>query len=226
MLRRARAWASAEITRLLHAEVLDARAELETVVHSRVTELADGIDRDTREREQALSSSLDRVADALDAVAAQLAEQAHDHRASVAALELLVREVALAFVPPIASRASTVIGGTIDPETIDVSAIEPPTVDVVADRTEDAPVELAVGVVVEVRSRFQNRWVDGFEVVEVVVQGGVERYRLARHADHVQLPALFDAADLRPFDVVDEIVIEPDVDELITAQPDDPGSRR
>ena len=81
---------------------------------------------------------------------------------------------------------------------------------------------LGPGCIVEVRSRFQNRWVDGFEVVEIVEHDGIERYRLARHADHVQLPVLFDACDLRPLDVVDEIVIETEV----SAVPGDPGSHR
>ncbi|HEY1737264.1 MAG TPA: hypothetical protein VGI86_01060 [Acidimicrobiia bacterium] len=241
MFRRARAWASAEISRLLHAEVVDARAEMEHSMHARVNDLATGLDRDARAREQSLSESLDRVATALDAIAEQLAADARDHRASLAALEFVAREMALALIRPDGPVAATVLGGTIEPHTLDLTLDVPahpevqprdgmgPQAIAAPARRHDAEdhdgehnVELRPGCVVEVRSRFQNRWVDGFEVVEMVERDGVERYRLARHADHVQLPVLFDACDLRLLDVVDEIVIESEVSAVL----DDPGSRR
>jgi len=60
-------------------------------------------------------------------------------------------------------------------------------------------------------------------------------------ADHVRLPVLFDANDLRPLDVVAEIVIDPTSDDIdvdvyeaarngdgaaVSVEPDGPGSRR
>ncbi len=266
MLRRARAWASAEISRLLHTEIDGARTDLEASMHARVAQLADGIDHEARERERTLTESFDRVAASLDAIAVQLAEQARDHRASLAAIECLAREMTLALVAPAAAvttatvmrrtTTATVVGGTIDPQQIDPYAMDtraigtatfdPTVVDATADATAAnaadtgaEPLELDVGCIVEVRSRFQNRWVDGFEIVEILDDDGVTRYRLARRADHVHLPVLFDASDLRPLDVVGEIVIELDVDldlaegadaeidqPRVNRGPDDPGSRR
>jgi predicted transcriptional regulator len=240
VFRRARAWASTEISRLLHAEVVEARAEIETSVQARVDDLATGLDRDARAREQSLSESLDRVATALDAIAEQLAADARDHRASLAAVEFVAREMALAFIRPAGPGVATVLGGTIEPHTVDLTfdalahaevqprdgmgpqAIAAPT----GESRESDDIELRPGCIVEVRSRFQNRWVDGFEVVEIVERDGIEHYRLARHADHVQLPVLFDACDLRPLDVVGEIVIDAVAEDGVSAVLDDPGSRR
>ncbi len=230
MLRRARAWASAEISRLLQTEVAGARADLETSLHTRTAELAGAIEHSAREREQTIAASLDRVAGALDAIAAQLAAEARDHRAGLAAIEFVAREMALALIRPAATPSATpaaaVIGGTIEPRSLDLTidsvapADEGPRDGIGIQATAGAvggahhdgasdPITLHAGCIVEVRSRFQNRWVDGFEIVEVIERDGAERYRLARHADHMELPVLFDASDLRRFDTVDEIVIQP-----------------
>jgi hypothetical protein len=51
---------------------------------------------------------------------------------------------------------------------------------------------------VEVRSRFDGKWVSGFQVSETTDVGGEERYRLLRLSDGVVLPELFDVGELRP----------------------------
>jgi len=51
---------------------------------------------------------------------------------------------------------------------------------------------------VEVRSRFDGKWVGGFQVSETTDVGGEERYRLMRLSDGVVLPELFDVGDVRP----------------------------
>jgi hypothetical protein len=53
---------------------------------------------------------------------------------------------------------------------------------------------------VEVRCRFGDKWVDGFEICEIVRTGGRVRYRLRRLLDGCVLPELFNAADVRCFD--------------------------
>lgn len=53
------------------------------------------------------------------------------------------------------------------------------------------------GTRVEVRSRFDQRWARGFEVTDVVEEGGARRYRLRRRSDGSVLPVLFDADDVR-----------------------------
>jgi hypothetical protein len=52
---------------------------------------------------------------------------------------------------------------------------------------------------IEVRCRFGDRWVTGFEVCEVIRVDGVARYRLRRRSDGSVIPTLFDEKDLRFF---------------------------
>jgi len=52
---------------------------------------------------------------------------------------------------------------------------------------------------VEVRCRFGDRWVTGFEVCEVIRFDDETRYRLRRRSDGSVLPTLFDEKDLRFF---------------------------
>ncbi len=51
--------------------------------------------------------------------------------------------------------------------------------------------------VVEVRCRFGGRWVDGFEVCDMIDEGGQPRYRLRRQSDGSVLPRSFGADELR-----------------------------
>jgi hypothetical protein len=223
LLRRARARVTEELRRLVRPEIEGARAEIDATVRDSVGSLEAELGRAHEQQSDAVAASLDRIAAALDNVATQLASQALEHRSTVVAVEFLLREMVLASTvtstlgAPSAQEPSAIIGGTIDPELID-----------------DAPA-LPAGCIVEVRSRFQNRWVDGFEIVDIVRADGVERYRLARHADHMMLPVLFDPNDLRPLDRVADIVIDDmdidddgstDADAAISLALDDPGNRR
>ncbi len=52
---------------------------------------------------------------------------------------------------------------------------------------------------VEVRCRFGDRWVTGFEVCEVIRLDDATRYRLRRRSDGSVIPTLFDEKDLRFF---------------------------
>lgn len=53
---------------------------------------------------------------------------------------------------------------------------------------------MRVGEQVEVHTRFNNSWVDGFEIAEVAVSG----YRVRRKSDGSLLPDLTSESDLRP----------------------------
>jgi hypothetical protein len=79
------------------------------------------------------------------------------------------------------------IGGT-------VNAVAPATIDL---REPDTPVE--------VKCRFGDRWVDGFEICEVLREGTSVRYRLRRRVDSVVLPELFDASDIRHVETFEEL---------------------
>jgi hypothetical protein len=62
---------------------------------------------------------------------------------------------------------------------------------------------------VEVRCRFGDNWVDGFEICEVInAELGVQ-YRLRRRVDGVVLPELFDAADIRHVETFEELTSTP-----------------
>jgi len=58
---------------------------------------------------------------------------------------------------------------------------------------------------VEVRGRFGDRWVDGFEICEVTTTHAGPRYRLRRHRDGAVLPELFDAASIRHVETFDQL---------------------
>ena len=60
-------------------------------------------------------------------------------------------------------------------------------------------------IAVEVRGRFGDRWVDGFEICEVMTTPDGPRYRLRRHRDGVVLPELFDATSIRHVETFDEL---------------------
>ena len=61
----------------------------------------------------------------------------------------------------------------------------------------------------EVRCRFGDRWVDGFEICEVLHDEFGIRYRLRRLVDDVVLPDLFDAADIRHVETFEELTSGP-----------------
>lgn len=57
---------------------------------------------------------------------------------------------------------------------------------------------LVPGTAVEVRSRFVERWVHGFEVAEVLEDPAGPRYRLLRSSDRTVLPEVFGLPEVRP----------------------------
>jgi hypothetical protein len=63
---------------------------------------------------------------------------------------------------------------------------------------------------VEVRCRFGERWVDGFEIFEVLHKETGIRYRLRRRIDGVVLPELFGAGDIRHVETFEELASTPD----------------
>ncbi len=60
-------------------------------------------------------------------------------------------------------------------------------------------------IAVEVRGKFGDRWVDGFEICEVMTTPAGPRYRLRRRRDGVVLPELFDATNIRHVETFEEL---------------------
>jgi hypothetical protein len=134
-----------------------------------------------------LASSLDRIADSIDRIAAQL-DAYHVERAQhLDAIEFLLREMVIGTVQP-TGASSVVLGGVVGP----VDAPGDDDISIIPDGTP-----LAVHCIVEVRSRFHDRWISGFTIAETVDEPGRLRYRLTRRSDGIPLPILFDACDVR-----------------------------
>jgi len=101
-------------------------------------------------------------------------------------------------VEPDAATVDTEIEIDLDAEEHGVDAGEPPTptpTPIPATAVRQVPPRDGV----EVRCRFGDRWVTGFEVCEVIRFDDETRYRLRRRSDGSVLPTLFDEKDLRFF---------------------------
>jgi hypothetical protein len=145
-------------------------------------------------RDAELMKGLDRIADSIERVAAQL-DSYHQERAEhLDAIEFLLREMVIGSVPSPANRP-VVLGGVIEREIDDGEREISLVVDDVALAVDE--VTLAIDAAVEVRSRFHDRWIGGFTIAETVNTPGRRRYRLTRRSDGIPLPILFDACDVR-----------------------------
>ncbi len=134
-----------------------------------------------------VAKSLERVAETIDRLAAQLDTQHTERTDHLDAIQFLLREMMLGGT---ATARPVVLGGRVDPD-----AVDDPTPDITL-VAEGFPLE--VDTPVEVRSRFHDRWICGFAVAEAIGGGsGSCRYRLTRRSDGIPLPILFDAHDVR-----------------------------
>jgi hypothetical protein len=93
-----------------------------------------------------------------------------------------------------ADAMERVIGGNVNPN--GASAIpEELTVSLVDDRpVDDGPMQAKL----QVQCRFGERWVDGFEILEVVQNQGGLRCAVQRCSDGYVLPTLLGPEDIRP----------------------------
>jgi hypothetical protein len=69
----------------------------------------------------------------------------------------------------------------------------------------EVPPATSIEIAVEVRGRFGDRWVDGFEICEVMTTPAGPRYRLRRNRDGVVLPELFDATSIRHVETFEQL---------------------
>jgi hypothetical protein len=140
---------------------------------------------------------LDVVTTMCDHVIEYIEADRAERRLMIEALTRLARSLGDAVAAPSASNSERVIGGSIPagPDMIDIRE-DPPVVEL-----GDRPVE--------VRCRFGDRWVDGFEICDIVNDSDGVRYRLRRRIDGVVLPELFDAADIRHVETFQQLTDTP-----------------
>jgi hypothetical protein len=107
-----------------------------------------------------------------------------------------------------------------------------PHVDLVgAERNPDDPAlatlaSAKIHIAVEVRGKFGDRWVDGFEICEVMTTPSGTRYKLRRQRDGVVLPELFDATNIRHIETPDEAKDEANDEAAGVASAGDPQTSR
>lgn len=176
-------------------------------------------------RDTELANVLRQVAQTCETLAERVQLDRIERSALVDAVSRLTTTLAIAGTLPAGPARTTVIGGTVDPDHSHLptgfpTVAEPDDqvrateIDLEAEEhgveTETGPpsVAMAPGTAihhipprdgVEVRCRFGDRWVTGFEVCEVIRFDDETRYRLRRRSDGSVLPTLFDEKDLRFF---------------------------
>ena len=133
-----------------------------------------------------LNAALERIAESIDGLAAQLDAYHVERVQHLDAIEFLLRELVIGSMQPTAAPP-VVLGGVVGPDALDGDDIE-----ILPDAGP-----LVVGAYVEVRSRFHDRWISGFSLAEIVDEPTRTRFRLTRRSDGIPLPILFDACDVR-----------------------------
>ena len=222
---RLRVWLRDELTRVVRSELTETSAALEHKLDTGLTELhqelaserATSLERDSA-HDATLAGAISQLADAINSLQHRLDADIDERALHLSSVEWLMRELIIGFPQPIdnpmqlgSDTSVTVLGGTIEIEAVG-------TADVVAssrdtDRALNASEEIdlreaerTVGMMVEVRSRFHDRWIRGFQIREIVDVQGLRRFRLTRISDHMALPVLFDSGDIRP------LPIQPDIE--------------
>jgi hypothetical protein len=194
------------------------------VVTSMCDHVIEYIEADRAERRQMMEmlTQLGRVITegSAAAVAAFTALSSAHANAQLDAPESVVRAVAAPVAEPVVHTPiptdteprERVIGGSMPagPEPhVDVDLVS-------AESNPDDPAlatlaSAKIHIAVEVRGQFGDRWVDGFEICEVMSTPSGPRYRLRRQRDGVVLPELFDATNIRHVE---------------TAEPEEPQTSR
>ena len=196
MIRRTRDRRRAKWVGLIRGELEGVQAELTTswtasfdTLRRDIVAEHEVVERRVADRDVEVVNALHRIADSFESIAASLETDRRDRRAQLDAVEFLLREMVLGMVRPPATQPM-VLGGTIDASAVNAGPRGPVDIDLSA-------LPIAVGTIVEVRSRFHDQWVHGFAVGEYIPGPTRRGYRLRRITDTDQLPLLFDAAAVR-----------------------------
>ena len=218
MKQRLQAWLRDELSKVVRSEISHTSATLEHKIESGIAELhhdiaeshsaANTLEIARNQDTQDLSQALTQLANAITALHSRLDADVNERQLHLSSVEWLMRELIISFPQPVAHEPSTVVGGTIDRDAYqqfrdsDVVSLSS------SDEIDLREAERTVGMLVEVRSRFHDRWIRGFEIREIIDVGDIRRFRLTRISDHMALPVLFDSIDIRPLPVQPEIEVD------------------
>jgi hypothetical protein len=191
---------------------LNAELERSRRAHVAMLEAIERLRYDTDDRELAVTRALESVTRAIDHVADRMeAERVQQER-----LVEVVAHIADGR-PAIESTSERLLGGRVTAYGAGTDVVREPAVIGNANghrngnghHTRDPLDGDAVSCYLDAR------WVDGFEVVDVMPDGDVTRYRLRRLSDGSVSHRLFDADEVR----LDEVSVEPGPDPVGTATP-------
>jgi hypothetical protein len=208
---RARERAEAELARAELRAQLDAqmRVQLEEQLRTQtmLLEAVQALRADVNARENDVVRVLELAVNVCDHVIECVEADQDERRAIVDTLGRLADAMMnrpITVAAPAASLPPTprIIGGN-------VVAGDAPR-DAVVDLNDDDNAPEARDTVVEVRCRFGDRWVDGFEVCETIHDETGERYRLRRRSDGTILPELFAADSVRHVETFAQLTPTPE----------------
>jgi hypothetical protein len=154
--------------------------------HQAMLELERAREARAAARDDEIARLLNGIALACEAVAEEVRA---DRRGRADLRDAVATLAALMAAPGLTEVRSTVLGGSVDPSA--------PREIVLETDGDDRPEPPRDGV--EVRCRFGDHWVSGFDVVDAIEEDGEMRYQLRRRSDGCILPAAFAAADVRFF---------------------------
>lgn len=169
-----------------------AREELLWTLHTKIA----AIHGDVIRRDEDLLAVLTGLADTGERMRARLEAERTERRAMLdAVIRLTDTLIASTARPAPVAPGPRVLGGSVLPG----SGANPRPTDALSPRGP------SYGEC-EVRFRFGGRWIDGFEVEDVIEDSGRVRYRLRRRWDGCILPELFEAEDVRCFSPHETVV--------------------